>query len=160
MNTPFVPLLRAWLAAAILDPRSARGLTPLPHGGKIMNDLARLAMGAPMNKSELIENVAQRMNLPKKKAEDVVNLIFDGMTNTLVRGNRIEIRGLGSFTVKNYGSYVGRNPRTGESIQVRPKRLPFFKVGKELRERVDQQKGGPSTGSLRYPSNGGQSNGS
>lgn len=90
-----------------------------------------------MNKSELIELLAQRRNVPKKKAEDVVNLIFDEMTGALVRGDRIEIRGLGSFCVKHYGAYTGRNPRTGESIPVRPKRLPFFKVGKELRERVD-----------------------
>lgn len=91
-----------------------------------------------MNKSQLIETVSQKCNLPKKKAEDVVNLIFDGMTNALVRGDRIEIRGLGSFMVKNYGAYTGRNPRTGQAIQVRPKRLPFFKVGKELRVRVNK----------------------
>lgn len=90
-----------------------------------------------MNKSELIELLAEKRNVPKKKAEDIVNLIFDEMTNALVRGDRIEIRGLGSFSVKHYGAYTGRNPRTGESIPVRPKRLPFFKVGKELRERVD-----------------------
>jgi integration host factor subunit beta len=90
-----------------------------------------------MNKSDLIEIISSKANIPKKKAEDVVHLIFDTMTDTLVRGDRIEIRGLGSFTVKNYGAYTGRNPRTGESIYVKPKRLPFFKVGKELRERVD-----------------------
>lgn len=94
-----------------------------------------------MNKSDLIEIVAQKANIPKKKAEDVVEMIFDTMTETLVRGGRIEIRGLGSFTVKEYGAYVGRNPRTGESINVKPKRLPFFKVGKELRERVDLEEG-------------------
>lgn len=90
-----------------------------------------------MNKSELIEAVAAKARITKKRAEDVVNLIFDSMTDAIVRGDRIEIRGLGSFMVKEYGSYTGRNPRTGESIQVRPKRLPFFKVGKELKERVD-----------------------
>lgn len=94
-----------------------------------------------MNKSDLIEHISQKANIPKKKAEDVVHLIFDLMSDTLVRGDRIEIRGLGSFTVKNYGSYTGRNPRTGDSIRVDSKRLPFFKVGKELRERVDSGTG-------------------
>ncbi|MBI4365638.1 MAG: integration host factor subunit beta [Deltaproteobacteria bacterium] len=93
-----------------------------------------------MNKSDLIEFLAEKRNLPKKKAEDIINLVFDGMTDALVKGDRIEIRGLGSFCVKHYGAYTGRNPRTGESIQVKPKRLPFFKVGKELRERVDNQR--------------------
>lgn len=90
-----------------------------------------------MNKSELIERVAEKTKVTKKRAEDVVNLIFDVMTMAMVRGERIEIRGLGSFVVKEYGAYTGRNPRTGESIQVKPKKLPFFKVGKELKERVD-----------------------
>lgn len=100
-----------------------------------------------MNKSELVELVSQKLNVPKRKAEDVVNLIFDEMGAAMVRGDRIEIRGLGSFTVKHYGAYMGRNPRTGESIQVRPKRLPFFKVGKELRERVDRPNRGSTGGS-------------
>ncbi len=92
-----------------------------------------------MNKSELIESVAEKAKITKKRAEDVVNLIFDLMVDAIVRGDRIEIRGLGSFMVKEYGSYIGRNPRTGESIQVKPKKLPFFKVGKELKERVDKK---------------------
>ena len=90
-----------------------------------------------MNKSELIEVVAESSRITKKKAEDVVNLIFDSMIEAMVKGDRIEIRGIGSFVVKKYDSYTGRNPRTGASIQVAPKRLPFFKVGKELKERVD-----------------------
>ncbi len=90
-----------------------------------------------MNKSELIEIVAHRGRMTKKKAEDVVNLIFDSMVDALRDGDRIEIRGFGSFVVKEYGAYTGRNPRTGESIRVSPKKLPFFKVGKELKERVD-----------------------
>lgn len=90
-----------------------------------------------MNKSELIEKVAERMNITKKRCEDAVNLVFDSMVDAMAKGDRIEIRGLGSFVVKEYGSYTGRNPRTGQSIQVKPKRLPFFKVGKELKERVD-----------------------
>ncbi len=91
-----------------------------------------------MNKSELVEMIAEKTKITKKRAEDVVNLIFDIMVDAMVKGDRIEIRGLGSFVVKEYGAYTGRNPRTGESIQVSPKKLPFFKVGKELRERVDQ----------------------
>ena len=92
-----------------------------------------------MNKSELIEIIAEKAKLTKKKAEDVVNLIFDSMVDAMVRGDRIEIRGLGSFVVKEYGAYTGRNPRTGESIEVKPKKLPFFKVGKELKEMVDEE---------------------
>lgn len=97
-----------------------------------------------MNRSDLIELLTQQANIPKKKAEDVVHLIFDAMTTALIQGERIEIRGLGSFVVKHYGAYTGRNPRTGESISVRPKRLPFFKVGKELRERVDDEDEAPA----------------
>ncbi len=105
-----------------------------------------------MNKSELIEHVAEKSNITKKKAEDVVNLIFDSMVDAMVRGDRIEIRGIGSFTVKHYGSYTGRNPRTGESIQVKPKRLPFFKVGKELKERVDEGGTPPAPSAPTTPS--------
>lgn len=94
-----------------------------------------------MNKSELIQQVSERVNLTKKKAEEVVHLIFEAMTNALVRGDRVEIRGLGSFVVRTYGAYKGRNPRTGDSIEVKPKKLPFFKVGKELKKRVDEGSG-------------------
>ena len=103
-----------------------------------------------MNKSQLIEMVAEKSRITKKRAEDVVNLIFNAMIDAMVRGERIEIRGLGSFVVKSYGAYTGRNPRTGESIHVRPKRLPFFKVGKELKERVD----GEAAASAPSPSQG------
>ncbi len=90
-----------------------------------------------MNKSELVEKLAERARITKKRAEQVVNLVFDQMTQALKRGERIEIRGFGSFTSKSYDAYTGRNPRTGETIHVPAKRLPFFKVGKELKERVD-----------------------
>lgn len=92
-----------------------------------------------MNKSELIDVIASKANITRKKAEAVINVIFDSMTETLVGGGRIEIRGFGSFVNKEYGAYTGRNPRTGESIHVPAKRLPFFKVGKELKERVDSK---------------------
>jgi integration host factor subunit beta len=90
-----------------------------------------------MNKSELVERLADRAKITKKRAEQVVNLVFDQMAQALKRGERIEIRGFGSFTSKSYDAYTGRNPRTGETIHVPAKRLPFFKVGKELKERVD-----------------------
>lgn len=95
-----------------------------------------------MNKSGLVEKVAEKAGITKKRAEDVVNLIFDSMFRAMVKGDRIEIRGLGSFVVKSYGAYTGRNPRTGESIHVGPKKLPFFKVGKDLKEMVDEEDGG------------------
>lgn len=92
-----------------------------------------------MNKSQLIENVAEKANISQKKAEDLVELIFKTMVDALVKNDRIEIRGLGSFITKSYKPYTGRNPRSGEKISVAPKRLPFFKVGKELKERVNAQ---------------------
>ena len=95
-----------------------------------------------MNKSELVEALANRKDLTYKKSEEIVNIVFDSMTETLARGDRIEIRGFGSFVVKDYKAYVGRNPKTGEIIKVKPKRLPFFKVGKELRERVNNGENG------------------
>ena len=91
-----------------------------------------------MNKSGLIEALSKKLNLTEKKAIDVVNLVFKGFTNELKKGGRIEIRGFGSFVVKKYGAYTGRNPKTGKSIKVSPKKLPFFKVGKEMRGRVNE----------------------
>ncbi|MBC8018394.1 MAG: integration host factor subunit beta [Verrucomicrobia bacterium] len=89
-----------------------------------------------MNKSELIEQLASKKNISNKRAEEIVNLVFNSMTGALTEGDRIEIRGLGSFVVKDYGTYTGRNPKTGEPITVNPKKLPFFKVGKELKARI------------------------
>jgi integration host factor subunit beta len=90
-----------------------------------------------MNKSQLVEALSQRVGLTQRKAEEVANVIFGVFTDALRNGERIEVRGFGSFMVKNYHSYIGRNPKTGESIEVPSKKLPFFKVGKELKERVD-----------------------
>ena len=90
-----------------------------------------------MNKSGLIEALSRKENLTEKKAIDVVNLIFKGFTDELRKSGRIEIRGFGSFVVRNYGGYKGRNPKTGEIVDVPPKKLPFFKVGKELKEMVN-----------------------
>ncbi len=91
-----------------------------------------------MTKSELIEALAERNHFTKTRAEQVVNCVFDTMIHALEKGEGIEIRGFGSFTVRNYKSYGGRNPRTGEAVKVPEKRLPFFKVGKELRDLVNE----------------------
>ena len=93
-----------------------------------------------MNKSDLVAALSEGEDLTRTKAEEIVNLVFSEMTNALVTGDRVEIRGLGSFKVKSYDGYRGRNPKTGTQIKVKPKKLPFFKCGKELKERVDINK--------------------
>jgi len=89
-----------------------------------------------VNKSDLIEVFSEEAKLNSQSAEFVVEEVFNAMTEALVQGEGVEIRGFGSFRVREYDSYTGRNPKTGKNISVSPKRLPFFKVGKELRERV------------------------
>ncbi len=89
-----------------------------------------------MNKSGLIDALAEKMDIHRQVSEFIVNSIFESMTEALVKGEGIEIRGFGSFSIRKYDSYVGRNPKTGEKIKVKPKKLPFFKVGKDLKERV------------------------
>jgi integration host factor subunit beta len=91
-----------------------------------------------MNKSDLVLALSKESDLPLRKSEEIVNLIFDTMSNALADGDRIEIRGFGSFMIKEYEGYTGRNPKTGDKISVEDKRLPFFKTGKELREKVDE----------------------
>jgi integration host factor subunit beta len=90
-----------------------------------------------MNKLELIKALKEKNGLSKFEAAAIVDLFFNEMANALAEGNRVEIRGLCSFYVKKYKAYAGRNPRTGEPTKVKPKKLPFFKIGKELKERVD-----------------------
>ncbi len=90
-----------------------------------------------MNKLDLIETLETEAGLTKAEAMAVVNLFFDEMSNALANGDRVEIRGLCSFYVKQYKAYTGRNPKTGEEVQIKSKKLPFFKCGKELKERVD-----------------------
>ena len=90
-----------------------------------------------MNKIELINALKNECMISKKEAATIVDLFFDKISSALSEGDRVEIRGLCTFFVKEYESYNGRNPRTGERVQVAPKRLPFFKCGKELKERVD-----------------------
>ena len=90
-----------------------------------------------MNKLELVDTLSNECQISKKEAATIIDLFFGKISEALAAGDRVEIRGLCSFFVKEYGTYMGRNPRTGESVQVAPKKLPFFKCGKELRDRVD-----------------------
>jgi integration host factor subunit beta len=90
-----------------------------------------------MNKADLIEELAVIEGLKVNEAFTIVNLIFNGFTDTLKKGGRIELRGFGSFSVREYDGYPGRNPKNGKKIKVKPKTLPFFKVGKELKARVN-----------------------
>ncbi len=101
-----------------------------------------------MTKADLIAVIADKLKFPWARAELLVDQIFDSMVDALKRGEGIEIRGFGSFTIREYKAYEGRNPRTGETVHVKPKRLAFFKVGKELRERVN-------TGRMNTPGGGG-----
>lgn len=90
-----------------------------------------------MNKMELINALKNECRLTKQEAASIVESFFRTISDTLAQGDRVEIRGLCSFFVKEYESYIGRNPKTGERVQIASKKLPFFKIGKELKERVD-----------------------
>ncbi len=91
-----------------------------------------------MNKADLITALKNETGLTKSEADAVVNLFFNEMSEALANGERVEIRGLCSFYVKKYKVYTGRNPKTGKKVKVNSKKLPFFKCGKELKERVDR----------------------
>jgi integration host factor subunit beta len=91
-----------------------------------------------MNKLDLVKTLGRKAELTKSEARKVVDLFFDEMSNPLANGDRVEIRGLCSFYVKNYKAYKGRNPKTGEPTHVKSKKLPFFKCGQELKGRVDK----------------------
>jgi len=90
-----------------------------------------------MNKLELISTLNEETGISKPAAAKIVAIFFNEMSEALAKGDRVEIRGLCSFFVKHYESYTGRNPKTGEKVTVGEKKLPFFKCGRELRERVD-----------------------
>ncbi len=90
-----------------------------------------------MNKLELASTLKDRANISKGEANELVEIFFNSVKEALAKNERVEIRGLCSFFVKRYKSYVGRNPKTGESVEIKPKKLPFFKCGKELKDRVD-----------------------
>jgi len=93
-----------------------------------------------MNRADLVEKVKTETGLTKAKAEEVIDIVFNEMSDALASGERVEIRGLCSFHIKEYKGYTGRNPKTGVLTEVPPKKLPFFKCGKELKERVDKNK--------------------
>ena len=91
-----------------------------------------------MNKLELINSLSDTAELTRHQAKSVVNLFFNAMAEALARGDRVDIRGFCSFCVKGYDGYVGHNPSNRKMVKVAPKKLPFFKSGKDLKERVDQ----------------------
>ncbi len=91
-----------------------------------------------MNKSDLARAMSQALDIPNRKAEEIVDKFFNSMSSSLVSGDRIEIRGFGSFTVRHYEGYTGRNPKTGEHKVVAAKNLPFFKLGKDFKERLNE----------------------
>ncbi len=92
-----------------------------------------------MNKSQLIKTLAERQSISIDEATVIVNTFFESIKDSLKAGDRVEIRGFGSFKIKNYEGYQGRNPSTGDLVQVKPKKLPFFRVGKDLKEYLNQK---------------------
>jgi len=104
-----------------------------------------------MTKSDLINHVSRERNIPAARAESIVNAIFDSIEATLQRGERIEIRGFGSFEIRRYRAYAGRNPRNGAKVDVAAKNLPFFKVGKEMKDRINQWRAPQRAGAAPGP---------
>ena len=104
-----------------------RRLKCLPGGGDFL-----------MTKAELVERVANQINLTKKQTEVVVNTVFSSITESLAEGKKVELRGFGSFRIRQRNARVGRNPKSGQKVEVPSKKVPFFKAGKELRELVDE----------------------
>ena len=90
-----------------------------------------------MNKKDIIDALFNENEISRKEAKNLVDLVFLKMTDALAQGDRVEIRGFGSFTVRNYKAYEGRNPKTGEVVRIKSKKLPFFKCGKDLKDRVN-----------------------
>ncbi len=90
-----------------------------------------------MTKAELVEKVAERIDLTKKQTEVIVNTVFQSITEALANGDKVELRGFGSFRVRHRHSREGRNPKTGATVFIPAKKVPFFKAGKELREIID-----------------------
>ena len=92
-----------------------------------------------MNKSDLSKSLSKETDLPIRKSEEIIDKVFDTMSNALIAEDRIEIRGFGAFSVRKYEGYTGRNPKTGVETVVQAKRLPFFKVGKDFREGLNKE---------------------
>jgi len=99
----------------------------------------RAAAGDGLTKAELVEEVSRVTQLTKKQAEEIVNTVFSTIVDSLRAGRKIELRGFGSFRIRNRGARLGRNPKTGEKVEVPPKRIPYFKPGKELKEQLNRQ---------------------
>ena len=91
-----------------------------------------------MNKSELIEELEAKTGYNPKSTDKMVRIFFDRIKAALSAGDKVEIRGFGSVTLKKYKGYIGRNPKTGQTVEVKPKQLPVFRTGKDLRSRVNQ----------------------
>ena len=92
-----------------------------------------------MNKDNLIKKLSEKMKIQPRAAKVIIDTLFNEMSESLKKGERIEIRGFGSFAVRQYGAYKGRNPKTGKIVDVPSKKLPYFKVGKELKDLVNKQ---------------------
>lgn len=99
----------------------------------------RTGAGDGLTKAELVEEVSRVTQLTKKQAEEIVNTVFSTIVDSLRAGRKIELRGFGSFRIRNRGARLGRNPKTGEKVEVPPKRIPYFKPGKELKEQLNRQ---------------------
>ena len=109
-----------------------------------------------MTKADLVEKVAREADMTKKDAEQLVEIIFDSITGTLNKGEKIELRGFGSFRVRERGARRGRNPKTGDPVSIPAKRVPYFKPGKELKELInDDTSGSPASRPSSSPSFGG-----
>ncbi len=90
-----------------------------------------------MTKSDIVNKFTEKEGIKRKMSEEIIDIVFDSMRESLIEGKKVEVRGFGTFKIKDYKEYQGRNPRTGEVIDVQPKKLPFFKVGKELKEKLN-----------------------
>ena len=106
------------------------------------NDLNDIAKAGVMTKAELVDEVARVVQLTKKQAETIVNIVFDSIVDSLRTGQKIELRGFGSFRLRSRKSRTGRNPKTGEKVEVPSKKIPYFKPGKELKELINKAMGG------------------
>jgi len=99
-----------------------------------------------MTKSELAEHVSTKINLTKKETEHIVSMIFESIIGALSHGDKVELRGFGSFRIRHRALREGRNPKTGEKVKVPPKKVPFFRAGKELKEMVNNKAGSQKSG--------------
>lgn len=108
------------------------------HAGELADDESIEAKAGVMTKAELVDEVARVVQLTKKQAETIVNIVFDSIVESLRSGQKIELRGFGSFRLRSRKSRTGRNPKTGEKVEVPSKKIPYFKPGKELKELINK----------------------